>query len=140
MVNQQSWIKRNWKWLLSLIVLMILSLSLFFTLTAGHLSDFTKAYLEPQLFKGAVELAQKNENVSELLGEIEPINKMAILEGDVVYSNQGNKVEFSVKIDGTNRKARIDVIANKNKNVWEYEKITIRIKNPPENRQTIKVK
>ncbi len=140
LIIQKTWINRNWKWFFSSIIVLILAISLFFTLTAGHLGDFSKAYLEPQLFEGAVELAQQNKEVTELLGEIKPISKMAILEGEVQYTNQSNHVTLSVKVDGTKMKAMLDVVANRKNDGWEYEKINIRVKNPPEKRQTIVVK
>lgn len=140
LIHQKNWFQRNWKWALPVSVVAILAVTLFFSLTAGHLDDFGKAYAEPQLYDGAVEIAQQNSTVNELLGKIEPVTKMAILEGDIDYTNQNKNVHFSVRIESKEGKARMSVDAERNSDFWEYRKIIIRIKNPSEKRQTILVK
>jgi hypothetical protein len=139
LIHQKNWFQRNWKWALPISIVAILAAILFFSLTAGHLGDFGKAYSEPQLFQGALEKAQENEEVKIALGEIEPVSKMAILEGDVNYSDQNRNVKFTVRVEGKNGKALMDGIAERTNNSWEYKAITIRIKNPPEKRQIIEV-
>ncbi len=138
LIKQNSWFQRNWKLVLPISIVAILGTTLFFSLTAGHLGDFGKAYSEPQLFQGALNKAKENEEV-KVLGEIEPVSKMAILEGDVNYTNQGNSVQFTVRIEGKNGKAFMDVIAERVTDSWKYKKITIRIKYPPEKKQTIEI-
>lgn len=117
-----------------------MTFSLFLSLTADHLSDFGKAYAEPQLYQVALELAQENKEVTALLGKLEPVGKIAILEGDIEYSKENNHVELSVRVIGETGRANMYVIADRRNDMWEYEKIKIRIKNPPENRRTIIVK
>lgn len=65
---------------------------------------------------------------------------MAVLEGDVEYTNQNNNAHFTVRIEGNKGKAKLEGIAMRNNGTWEYKKLTVRIKNPPEKRQTIVVK
>lgn len=139
-LKQENWFQRNWKWTLPLVVIVILTFTLFFSLIAGHLGDFGKAYAEPQLYDGALEIAQENKDVTELLGQLEPVGKMAILEGDIEYTDESNHVYLSVRVTGTKGKANMSVIANRINDSWEYQKISIRIKNPPEIRQSIDVK
>ncbi|WP_026451942.1 cytochrome c oxidase assembly factor Coa1 family protein [Aequorivita capsosiphonis] len=140
LVKQNNWFQRHWKWMLPLVVVGILTATLFASLTAGHLGDFGKAYAEPQLFKGALDLAQQNREVTELLGQLEPVGNMAILEGDIEYTHESNHVNLSVRVTGTKGKANMQVIANRINDSWEYQKVSIRVKNPPEKRQTIMVK
>lgn len=140
LINKKDWLQRNWKWALTLIVIAFLSLALFLSQTSEHISDFGKAYFEPELYEGALKLAQQNEQVTELLGQLEPVGKMAILEGDIEFTNKNNHVDLSVRIAGTEGKANLSATAYRIKNNWEYEKITIRIKNPSEKRQNIIVK
>src|SRR5690606_27097276 len=139
LIHQKNWFQRNWKWALPISILAILCATLFFSLTGEHLGDFGKAYSDPQLFQGAMEKAQENEEVKRVLGEIEPVSKMAILEGDVNYTNQNRNVQFTVRVEGKNGKALMDGIAERINDSWDYKKITIRVKNPPEKRQTINV-
>lgn len=137
LIKQKSWLQLYWRWILPISILGILAAILFFSLTAGHLGDFGKAYAEPQLYEGAISKAQENEKVTVALGKIKPISKMAIFEGDVEYTNKN--VRFALRIEGDHGKAKMDVIAEHVNDVWEYKKITIRIKNPPEKRQIISV-
>jgi len=139
LIHQKTWFQRNWKWVLPIAIFAILAATLFFSLMAGHLGDFGKAYSEPQLFQGALEKAQENEEVKIAVGEIEPVSKMAILEGEVNYTNQNRNVQFTVRVEGKNGKAFMDGFAERSNDSWEYKKITIRIKNPPEKRQTIDI-
>ena len=139
LIKQRNWLQRNWKWALPTTVVAFLSATLFFSLTSGHLGDFGHAYSDPQLFGGAIIKVQENEKATVVLGEILPVDRMAILEGDVKYTNQNKNVQFSVRIKGANGKAIMDVEAERSNDIWEYKKITIRIKNPPEKRQTISV-
>lgn len=140
LVKQKNWLQRSWKWMLPLVVVCFLTFTLFLSMTAGHLGDFGKAYAEPHLYQGAVEIAQKNKEVTALLGKLEPVGKIAILEGDIDYSDDNSHVELSVRVVGATGKATMYAIANRINNVWEYKEITIQIKNPPENRQKIKVR
>lgn len=138
-IQQKNWAQRNWRWALSFVIILVLGVILLFSLTGDHLGDFGQAYADPQLFQGAVDKAQENEAVTNLLGNLEPIDKMAILEGDVGYSNQNKNVSFSVRLKGSNGKAQMSAEAIRKNDLWEYKKITIRIKDSSKNKQTIEV-
>ena len=77
--------------------------------------------------------------VIELLGEISPIDQLAILEGEVHYTNENKMVNSSIRLKGTKGNARMDITAIKNNTEWEYKIINVRIKNPTENKQTIEI-
>lgn len=140
LLKRKNWLQLNWKWIVPLAAILVLTFTLFISLTADHLGDFGKAYAEPQLYADALEIAQQNKEVTELLGKLEPVGKMAILEGDIEYTDENSHVDLSVRVTGTKGNARMHVIANRINDSWEYEKISIRIKNPPEKQQTIVVK
>lgn len=139
LIKHKSWLQLHWKWMLPTSVIFILAFILLLSLTSGHLDDYGQAYSDPRLFEGALEKAKQNEDVKIALGNIASVSKMAILEGDVTYTNQNRNVQFTVKIEGIKGKASMDVIAER-KDIWVYKKITIRIKNPPDRRQIIMVK
>ena len=80
-----------------------------------------------------------NDEAIALLGEIQPIDKLAILEGYVEYSNDNKTVNSSIRIVGTKGRGSMDITANRVNNTWVYTKINLRVKNPPENRQIIEV-
>ncbi|WP_299223373.1 cytochrome c oxidase assembly factor Coa1 family protein [uncultured Aquimarina sp.] len=64
---------------------------------------------------------------------------MAILEGEVRYSDNNKSVDLSIRIKGSKRKASMDISADKINGEWNYKKINIRIKKPIEEKQTIKI-
>lgn len=138
--NMKTWLQRNWKWILILGMTLSLGLSLLISLTGKHLGDFGKAYTEPQLYEGAVKIAQTNKQVTSLLGELQPVTKMAILEGDIDYTDKNSEVNFSVRIRGTNGKAKMSAKARRMAHGWEYEKISLRIISPSEKSQILEVK
>lgn len=135
-----SWWKRNWKWAAPSIGIALILIALIMNPgIIGTLGGFGKAYSDPALYENALQKANDNEKVIEILGQLEPIDKMAIMEGDVNYANNFNEINTSVRILSKNGKGMMDIVAKKENDQWKYEKITIRIKNPPEKRQSIEV-
>ena len=140
LIEQKSWWKRNWKWLVSFGVLILISLGIFFYSGMGGITtNLAHAYADKALYENALEKVKSDERATEVLGEIQPIDKLAIIEGEVNYSNSDKTVNSSVRIIGAKGKARLDISANKINNVWNYTKINVRIKSPPELKQTIEI-
>ena len=102
-------------------------------------SDLTNAYSDTELYNDALEKAKTNKAVIAILGEIEPIDKLAILEGQVSYSEDNTSVKSSIRIIGSKGKAKLDILANKVNTEWVYQTITIRIKQPKDQKQTIAI-
>jgi hypothetical protein len=140
LIVEKSWWGKNWKWFLptltlifSLLFWLILSLSF-----DGNVTDIAQAYSDNSLYEKAIEKAKTNQRVLEVMGEIEPIDKLAILEGNAIYSNNNNSVELSVRVKGSKGKGKMDISADKSGAKWKYKKITIRIKEPKEEIQILK--
>ncbi|MBC9798688.1 cytochrome c oxidase assembly factor Coa1 family protein [Sinomicrobium weinanense] len=141
LIEHKSWWKRNWKWSMPVFGMLLIAVYIFFSSGApGVTSDIIQAYNDTDLYENAIKKAASDPRVKDLLGEMEPIDKMAIIEGQVQYSNNNNTVHSTIRISGSKGKARMDISANKVRNTWNYSKINIRIKNPPEKRQTIEIK
>lgn len=138
LIIEQNWWKRNWKWFLPTLLFSIL-VGLFLALSIdGNATDIAQAYSDNSLYEKAIEKARSNERVLEIIGDIKPIDKLAFIEGDAIYSNNNSSVALSLRIEGSKRKGKIDIIADKNGTKWEYKKINIRIKNPKEEIQILK--
>jgi len=137
---KNSWWKRNWKW--SLPIFLLLSIFIFViiinSILNGNVSSLAQAYSDNSLYENAIELSKTNQRVIEVLGDIEPIDNLAILEGNAVYSNNNNSVELSVRIKGNKGNGKMDIFADKDGTRWNYKKINIRIKEPKEEIQIIK--
>jgi hypothetical protein len=134
LIVERSWWKRNWKWFLPTLTLIFLSLfGLILSSTIdGNVTDIAQAYSDTSLYEKAIEKAKTNQRVLEVIGEIEQIDKLAILEGNAIYSNDNNSVDLSVRIKGSKGKGKMDISADKNGTEWKYKKISIRIKEPKE--------
>jgi hypothetical protein len=140
LIIEQSWWKKNWKWFLPTFIIMFLLVFglLLSSSVDGNVTDIAQAYSDNSLYEKAIEKAKTNKRVFEVIGEIEPIDKLAILEGNVIYSNNHNSVELSVRVKGNKGKGKMDISAKKNGNEWEYKKINIRIKESKEEIQILK--
>ena len=126
--NRNCW-ERHWKWLIILLVIILLPVGLFFGSGMGsHFTDFGKAFADHELTEEALLLAQENKEVTKFLGKLQPIDNMAILNGELQYSENNKKVELHVKVKGTKGKAKMDVFAERLADKWNYSQITLRIK------------
>ena len=139
LIEQKNWWNNNWKWFIPMSVISLI-LAVFISSDMGAIgADLTKAYSDKQLYENALLKVKSNQKVIELIGEIEPIDKLAILEGEVKYTDDNRTVNSSIRIKGSTGKGRMDIIADRVNNEWKYKIINIRIKNPPEKKQTIEI-
>lgn len=128
-MENQNWWQRNWKWVIPTLGFFLILMGLLFTTDIDeNVSDIAKAYADPQLVENALIKAQTNKEVQQLLGTLYSIDKMAIFEGNVKYSNNNTSVDISVRVKGDKGKGRIRIIAERIGEVWEYKKISIGIK------------
>jgi len=140
LIKQKNWWKHNWKWLVPVSGIIMISFAIFFSSGMdGIATNLVQAYADTELYKDALEKVNSDERVKELLGEIEPIDNLAILEGEVNYTNDNHTVNSTVRLKGTKGNAKMDIIADRINNMWNYNKINVRIKNPPEKKQTIQI-
>ena len=95
-------------------------------------TDITKAYSDYPIYEGALNKAKSNNRVIEVFGNLKPIDKFAIVEGFVEYSNNNSSIKTTVRIKGTKSKGKLDIVANKVNGAWVYQTITIRVKEPDE--------
>lgn len=138
LIEQKSWWKKNWKWLVPLSGILLISMAVFFSSKLGGISaDIAQAYADTALYDNALIIVKSNEKVIDALGNIQPIDKLAILEGEVAFSNDYKAVNTTIRIIGTLGKARMDLQANRINNEWIYTNLQVRIKNPTEKKKTI---
>lgn len=129
----QNWLKRNWKWLLAAFLVAILLFTIVISSTSKNdLANISQAYAENSLFEKAIEKANTNKRVLETTGKISPLDKLAILEGNTIYSNNNKSVKVSVRVQGSKSNGKLDISADKKGEEWEYNQIIIRSKNPKE--------
>lgn len=140
LIKQKSWLNRNWKWLIPCTGIILISMVVFFSSSLGGVTtDLIQAYTDTKLYENALEKVKSDKRVTEILGEIEPIDKSAILEGSVKYSADNKTVNTSIRLTGTKGKAKMDIIADQVDGQWDYKKINLRIRKPVEKQQTIEI-
>ena len=133
LVAKETWLKRNWKWSVPATVVFIFILGLLLTSNSQeNITDIMRAYNDNSLYEKAIDKANSNKRSLQTIGTIQPIDKLAILEGNAVYSNNNNSVTLSVRIKGENGNGKLDIVAKKVGKDWKYKKIIIRNKNPKE--------
>lgn len=139
-MNQKKGWKRYWKAALVLCALVIISVTLFFTSGMdGVVSNYAQAYADTSLYEKALEQVREHPQATALLGDIEPLEQLSIVEGAVQYSNDNQTVHTTVRIRGTKGTAKMDMAAHRVDAVWQYETINLRVKDPQETTQTIEI-
>jgi len=125
--NLKSWWRINYRWFLSLVGFIIACMLLAYGISQGSFKDMAQAYAHPSLFQKAITEANKNNEVLQTLGTLEPLDNMAILEGNTRYSNDNKAMEATVRVTGKNAKGKMDISAKKIDSEWKYEGIKIRV-------------
>src|SRR5690606_24169914 len=121
-------------------VIMLVAIPVFFFSGLGRITtDLAQAYMENALYENALAKVNADPKVGELLGDVQPLGKMAILEGETKYSNNYQTVKSTVRIEGTRGKAKMDIYAERINDQWDYLKINVRIKNLSNKKQTIQI-
>jgi|AntRauTorckE5430_2_1112549.scaffolds.fasta_scaffold00039_17 hypothetical protein len=140
LIEQKSWWKKNWTWFIPVSGFLLLICSVFISSEIiGIGTNFAQAYSDTELYQDAIKKVKSDQKVKELLGEIEPIDKFAILEGEVNYTNGNQTINSTLRIQGTKGKAKMDISADRIDGQWVFKRINVRIKNSDNSKQTIEI-
>ncbi|WP_405209151.1 cytochrome c oxidase assembly factor Coa1 family protein [Aquimarina sp. LLG6339-5] len=134
-IDKKSWWHKNRSWFLGLLALISGFVLTLLVLLGKPIGDFTKAMVDPSVYDNAFDMVQDDERVIALLGEVQPISVFELLEGEVRYAEEGKAI-ITVGIKGSKQKGKMDVVANKRNDGWQYQTIRIRTKKP---KKTIEV-
>lgn len=142
--RNKPWYKRKRTWFL---LFVLICLGLFISsLPSGlgrNIGFLAKAYLEPEICEGALAITKKNKKILKILGELEPMGSLDMLNGSVGYSKGGDSAAITIDVRGDkeikNIRSKMDVLARRMGGEWEYLNIKVRIKKPEELRQTIPI-
>ena len=130
-ITSKSWFYANRKWVLPAgVILSFLILLSLFSLPVSGVLGFGTALSDTALYAGAVKIANADKEAVRLYGTISDIDKLAILESDVNYSNDRQYVKLTVRISGSKLKGKMDVEAERNGESWKYSSLQLRSKNP----------
>jgi hypothetical protein len=130
-VQHKNWLQRNIKWFAPVLaVVLLLGSVVFSAVSDAQLGGYANAMADDALYANALKQAQANDEVTKVLGTLEPVDQLAIIESNVNYSDNNNAVNLSVRVKGSKAKGRMDVVAAKVNKAWHYNTIKIRIKDP----------
>jgi len=133
LVEKETWLKRNWKWSVPATILFVFIFGLFLASDSPNgITDIIQAYNDNTLYEKAIEKANSDKKILQTIGIIQPIDRLAIVEGNTIYSNDNNSVSLSVRIKGTKGSGKLNISADKIGTVWKYKKIIVRNKNTKE--------
>lgn len=138
LIPEKNWWKRNLKWFITVSIFLILCGVFLSFIFQGNLTEIVQSYSDNSLYEKAIDKAKTNQRVLDVIGEIAPVDKLAILECNAIYSNNNNSVKTSIRINGSKGKGKMDIAADKKEGEWIYKKINIRIKEPKEEIQVLK--
>jgi len=101
LIKEASWGRRNRKWIIPL-SLLVIAIGVLITLFSGKgAGDMAKVYAQPALYRDTLKQTKDNKKVVELLGTIQPIGKMAILEGYSSFSKNDSLVNLTIPLEGS---------------------------------------
>ncbi len=132
LIESKNWFQSNWIWIIPIVLSLVLIFGYLFSSSDENIMDFAQAYNDTALYEKAIEKANSNTRILETVGEIQPIDKLAILEGNTIYADNNTSVVLSIRIKGTKSNGKLDITAKKLGSEWEYKKILVRCKNPKE--------
>ena len=118
-----------------ILLILLIPVIIFFSLTGDATFRYGAVYLQPQLINNAIEIANKDPKVKNEFGEIAPTDIFRLLEGEVYYPEGTSEVKLTIGLRNTfDKRAKLDIVASKKNEIWEYHKITVRIKKPEKKR------
>ena len=129
-IYKKGWWLRNRIWILGSCVFIISLIIVAGIILEKPIGDFTKAMTDSSVYDNAFGKAKENNEVIALLGELEPIHFLELLEGEVRYEDNDQKIMMSARIKGSIKNGTMDIIALKQNAIWEYQTIRIRTKKP----------
>ncbi|WP_298893208.1 cytochrome c oxidase assembly factor Coa1 family protein [uncultured Psychroserpens sp.] len=128
-VRQKSWFGRNWLWVLP--VGGCLGVILLFVFGIGAaIFGVSKIIKESAPYEYAVESAKSNGDVQDALGEV--IDTDGLFEGNITINNSTGEADLKIPIKGEKGKGIIVVLAEKDDEGWQYEKLYVLIKETQE--------
>ena len=126
LVQQPSWWKRNWKWVVPVGGCLTLII-LFFVLVGGLVFGITSAMEDSQPYEYALEKINEDEKMIELLGA--PIEKDGMIQGNYQWKNGKKGADMRIPIAGPKGEAILYVKARGEGDEWVYDEIRVEINN-----------
>lgn len=124
LVSKGNWFNRNWKWAVPVgcLSFVIIFIGL---IVGGAFWGFSKITSDSDVTKHAISIINHNPEVQQKLGT--NIVTDGMFSGSLSVSNDTGDADISVPIKGTKGTGKAIIVAEKEFNKWNYEKIAVQI-------------
>lgn len=122
LIKQESWWKRNWKWFvpvsgcLAFLILLIV-------FVGGIIFSVTTAFKESEPYQYALEKANKDEYIVEVMGS--PIEQEGMVSGNYKWNDGEKSADFRIPIEGPKGAGTLVINATGDEDSWTYHKIMV---------------
>jgi uncharacterized membrane protein YciS (DUF1049 family) len=117
----RSWLERNWKWAVPLLVLScLLVLTLF---VGGIVWGVTSMIRSSYPYQLAVQRATESSAVATRIGK--PLHIGWLITGNVNFNGPEGNARLRIPVSGTSGKGDIIVVAKKRANHWNFETLEV---------------
>ncbi len=123
-----SWMDRNWKWFIPLLV--VGSGTVMVTFFVAIFAIVFSIMKSSDTYKDAVARAQADPNVQAALGT--PIEEGVFVTGSINTSGSSGEADIAIPISGPNGKATVYAIATKTAGAWNFSGLVVEIRDTGE--------
>ncbi|WDF64768.1 cytochrome c oxidase assembly factor Coa1 family protein [Flavobacterium sp. KACC 22763] len=127
LIQKQSWLNRNWKWLIPSGCLTLLLLAALFI--GGIFYEVTSVLKDSEAYKESMIAVENNKLVVEKLGS--PVETDGMVSGTVTSHNDVRTCDVQVPLKGPKGKATLFVVGEK-RGKWKYSEMSVYIENTKE--------
>jgi hypothetical protein len=117
----QTWLERNWKWLVPLLIVIVLFV--FSALIGGVIYFVESALRSSYPYQVAVKRATETPVVAAKLGT--PLHFGWFVSGNLGFNGSEGSASLGIPISGPNGKGRIMVVGKKQANHWNFETLEL---------------
>ncbi|WP_281631856.1 cytochrome c oxidase assembly factor Coa1 family protein [Flavobacterium luteolum] len=127
LIQKQSWLNRNWKWLIPSGCLTLIILAALFI--GGIFYEVTSVLKDSEAYKESMIAVENNKLVVEKLGS--PIETDGMVSGVVTSHNDVRACDVQVPLKGPKGKATLFVVGEK-RGKWKYSEMSVYIEKTDE--------
>lgn len=129
--DHRSWFDRNWKWVVpggGCLIILIVGIVFFMGMVGG----ITSLFKDSTPYKQAIELAEENPQVNQMLGT--PLESDGMISGNIRKGSDENSAQMSVPVKGPKGEASILFDAVQRNDNWKFNELFVI---PDQTRDTI---
>ncbi|MBL0737003.1 hypothetical protein JI750_08925 [Flavobacterium sp. GN10] len=127
LIQQKSWLNRNWKWLIPSGCLTLIILAALFI--GGIFYEVTSVLKDSEAYKESMLAVENNKLVVEKLGS--PVETDGMVSGVVTSHNNVRACDVQVPLKGPKGKGTLFVVGEK-RGTWKYSEMSVYIENTNE--------